>query len=397
LARLWRDERLDVVHAHWWIPAGVSAWLAGRPYVVTLHGTDVALLERSRAARLVGRRVLHGAAAVTAVSSYLAVRAARAVQLQPGRILVQPMPIDTQGFSRTSRGGGGIVTVGRLTSQKRIDLLLDALAELRTRGRTPALTIVGNGPARPGLDRRVAELRIAGQVRFLGEVPPERIPDAVGDADVFVFPAVGEGLGLVAAEAVRKWLWWALQLAVASVVARMVWGAIVKNWGEFRSLHVSLAPRPGWIALSALVVFLTYAIQVESWRRVLAGWAQHLSYGRAARIWLVVNLGRYIPGKDGSVAGLVVLDQRAGVETWAAGASALAMQALGIGTAAALVAAATPGAASPLRLAAAALVSIATIGFLAWDRAARTVARLVGNVAQFRPLPLAAVAESAGL
>ena len=196
---------------------------------------------------------------------------------------------------------------------------------------------------------------------------------------------------------VRKWLWWALQLAVASVVARMVWGAIVKNWGEFRSLHVSLAPRPGWIALSALVVFLTYAIQVESWRRVLAGWAQHLSYGRAARIWLVVNLGRYIPGKVWSVAGLVVLAQRAGVETWAAGASALAMQALGIGTAAALVAAATPGAASPLRLAAAALVSIATIGFLAWDRAARTVARLVGSVAQFRPLPLAAVAESAGL
>src|SRR5437660_12906415 len=188
-----------------------------------------------------------------------------------------------------------------------------------------------------------------------------------------------------------------LQLAVASVVARMVWGAIVKNWGEFRSLHVSLAPRPGWIALSALVVFLTYAIQVESWRRVLAGWAQHLSYGRAARIWLVVNLGRYIPGKVWSVAGLVVLAQRAGVETWAAGASAVAMQALGLGTAAALVAAATPGAASPLRLSVALLVSIATIAFLAWDRAARGVARLVGSTAQLRPLPLAAAGERARL
>src|SRR5207247_1569669 len=120
---------------------------------------------------------------------------------------------------------------------------------------------------------------------------------------------------------VRKWLWWALQLVVAGVVARMVWVAIVKNWSEFRSLHVSLAPRPGWIALSALVVFVTYAIQVESWRRVLAGWAQRLSYGRAARIWLVVNLGRYIPGKVWSVAGLVVLAQRAGVETRAAGAA----------------------------------------------------------------------------
>lgn len=195
----------------------------------------------------------------------------------------------------------------------------------------------------------------------------------------------------------RKWLWWALQLAVAGVVARMVWGAIIRNWSEFRSLHVTLAPRPGWIALSVLVVFLTYAIQVESWRRILAGWAQRLPYGRAARIWLVVNLGRYIPGKVWSVAGLVLLAQRAGVEPWAAGASAFAIQAVGIGTAVALVAAATPGAASPLRLGAAALVAVATIAFLAWPRAARGVARLVGSSVQFRPLPLGAVAESAGL
>ena len=212
LARLWRDQRLDVVHAHWWIPAGLSAWLAGRPYVVTLHGSDVALLERSRPARLVARRVLHRAARVTAVSSYLAERAARAVRLAPGRILVQPMPLDTQAFTRTSRGGGGIVTVGRLTSQKRIHLLLEALVELRARGRTLTLTVIGDGPARPALERRVAELGIAGQVRFLGEVPPERVANAVGDADVFVFPAVGEGLGLVAAEA--------LLLGVPVVAAR---------------------------------------------------------------------------------------------------------------------------------------------------------------------------------
>src|SRR5207253_8345897 len=115
LARLWRDERLDVVHAHWWIPAGVSASLAGRPYVVTLHGSDVALLERSRLARLVARRVLHRAARVTAVSSYLAQRASRAVRLAPARILVQSMPLDTRAFTRTSRGGGGVVTVGAVT------------------------------------------------------------------------------------------------------------------------------------------------------------------------------------------------------------------------------------------------------------------------------------------
>ena len=195
----------------------------------------------------------------------------------------------------------------------------------------------------------------------------------------------------------RRWLWWALQLVVAAIVARLVWAAIVRNWTEFRSLHVTLAFKPGWIALAALTVFATYAIQIASWRRILAGWAQHLPYRRAARIWLLVNLGRYVPGKVWSVAGLVVLAQRAGVDAWAAGASAVAMQAIGLGTAVAVVAAATPSAESPLRLGLAALAAAATIGFLAWDRGARWLAAAVGLADRFRPLPLVAVAESSGL
>src|SRR5437867_4160518 len=195
----------------------------------------------------------------------------------------------------------------------------------------------------------------------------------------------------------RRWLWWSIQIAVAGVVAVLVWRAIAHNWDEFRSLHVALALKPGWIALATLVVFAAYAMQIESWRRILAGWGQRLPYGRAARIWLLVNLGRHIPGKVWSVAGLIVLAQRAGVEAWAAGASAFAIQAVGLGTAVAVVAAAIPGTESPLRLGAAGIVAVATIGVLAWARGGGAVARLAGRAEPFRPLPLAAVAESAGL
>jgi len=195
----------------------------------------------------------------------------------------------------------------------------------------------------------------------------------------------------------RRSLSWGAQALAALVVGVMVWRAIARNWDEFRSLHVTLALKPGWIALSVLFVFLTYAIQIESWRRILAGWAQPLAYARAARIWLLVNLGRYVPGKIWSVAGLIVLAQRAGVEAWAAGASAFAIQAVGLGSAVAVVVAAAPSAASPLRLGAAALAAAATIGFLAWDRGARRLAGALGLSPEFRPLPLAAVAESAGL
>src|SRR5437867_5975967 len=205
----------------------------------------------------------------------------------------------------------------------------------------------------------------------------------------------------------HRWLVWLAQLVIAGVVVAMVWRTFAANWREFTSLHVALAPKPGWIAVSVLAVLATYASQIESWRRILAGWAQRLGYGRAARIWLLVNLGRYVPGKVWSVAGLIVLAQRAGVEPWAAGASAFAVQAVGLGTAVAVVAAATPAAQSPLRLAAAALAAVATIGFLAWQRSARWLAGLVGLVGggaggagregEFKPLPLAAVAESAAL
>jgi glycosyltransferase involved in cell wall biosynthesis len=149
----------------------------------------------------VARRVLRRAAAVTAVSSYVAHRAAEAAGLAPDAILVQPMPLDADRLAGASRGGGGMVTVGRLTAQKRIDLLLDACAVLRSRGRPARLRIVGDGPERRSLEERAAALGIAEQVQFVGRVEPARVPGEIGDADVFVFTAVGEGFGLAAAEA----------------------------------------------------------------------------------------------------------------------------------------------------------------------------------------------------
>ena len=196
---------VDVVHAHWWIPGGVSAWLASSrkapPYVVTLHGTDVAILARSAPARALARRVLRRAAAVTAVSSWLAERAAAATGLDPAAIVVQPMPLETAHLSRVSAGGDGIVTVGRLTEQKRVSLILDALVRLKHRGRHLSLGIVGDGPVRDALADRAAALGVAEQVRFAGRYAPANVAEVIGDADVFAFTALGEGFGLSAAEA----------------------------------------------------------------------------------------------------------------------------------------------------------------------------------------------------
>jgi glycosyltransferase involved in cell wall biosynthesis len=200
-----RHHRAELVHAHWWIPGGVSAWLAclaaHRPFVVTLHGTDVAILKRSKPARRLARLVLQSASVVTAVSSYLAKQAAGVAGIDPGSVVVQPMPLDVDRYTRQSTGRGGVVTVGRLVQQKNIAVLLEAIAVLANRGKKVSLKVVGDGPERRSLEYRADQLGIDQLVTFVGAIPPEAIPEALGDAAAFVFPAVDEGLGLAAVEA----------------------------------------------------------------------------------------------------------------------------------------------------------------------------------------------------
>lgn len=191
-----------VVHAHWWFPSGWAA-PTGVPLVVTLHGSDAVLLERSAAARLLGRRVLARARVVTVVSPSLAASVSRTTGLSIAPAAIQPMPAEVHLY-QASAGGGGVVTVARLTAQKRLHLLVDAAAGLAREGRPVAVTIVGDGPERGPLEQLVARHGLSGQVRFTGRLGGQEVSRLLGQADLFVLPARAEGYGLAAAEALMS-------------------------------------------------------------------------------------------------------------------------------------------------------------------------------------------------
>lgn len=198
-----RAAEADVIHANWWVPGGYAVWRArypgSPPCVLTLHGTDAAMLHRSWAARRVARPVLEQAAAVTTVSTFLAAIAERAGARTPPIVL--PMPAEGGAGPAASAGGRGVVTVGRLTRQKRIHIVIEAVARLAAAGRVVPLTIVGDGPERRALEAAVGRLGLGKQVRFTGAVAPDAVRDLLDGADVFAFPARHEGFGLAAAEA----------------------------------------------------------------------------------------------------------------------------------------------------------------------------------------------------
>ncbi len=187
----------DLVHAFWWVPGGWAATrVAAVPAVVSLMGTDVAMM-RPLPARLLARRVLGRAARVTALSTFLADQARQLLRLDRLEITRVPVPVDVRRFAGRRTGGGGVVYLGRLSHQKRVDLLLDAVARAGIRA---PVVIIGDGPARSELARQAQTLGL-GNVEFRGALPNEEVPPLVAGADVAAFLSRAEGLGLAAAEA----------------------------------------------------------------------------------------------------------------------------------------------------------------------------------------------------
>lgn len=192
----------DLVHAHWWVPGGLAAPRSG-PLVLTMHGTDARLLERSGSARLLAQRVVRRARVVTTVSRPLAtiVQERLGLHLPPSHIQPMPVPLEDD---RWTEGGGGLLTVSRLTPQKRVHLALETVACLRDLDLRVPLTVVGDGPERGRLERLAADLDISTLVTFAGALPRPRVLELLTRADLMLFPAEGEGFGLVAAEALMR-------------------------------------------------------------------------------------------------------------------------------------------------------------------------------------------------
>lgn len=197
--RAWRP---DLVHAHWWFPGGLSAALpsvvGARPLVVTMHGSDVRLARQLRPAHRMLAAVVRRAAAVTAVSTWLCDEArAMAPRLA---CTVAPMPVNAARYTPPAADAArtGLLFVGRLTPQKGVDLLLDALARMRT---TVTLNVIGRGPEANALHARAASLGVADRVRWLDPQPPASLTPWYRGAAALVVPSTEEGLGLVAVEA----------------------------------------------------------------------------------------------------------------------------------------------------------------------------------------------------
>jgi glycogen(starch) synthase len=95
-----------------------------------------------------------------------------------------------------------VLAYGRLVHDKGFDLAIRAFVSIRQVAPDARLVIVGDGPARPELERLARGLGLGDSVRFDGAVAPEQIPARLDDASLVLVPSRwSEPFGLVALEA----------------------------------------------------------------------------------------------------------------------------------------------------------------------------------------------------
>jgi len=247
-----RRHRIAVAHSHEFSMAvygAWSAWRAGIPHVITMHGG------RYYAGRLRRRLALRTAIALSgrtvAVSNCLAGDISRSLRMRRSRIVTipngvrytPPERVTLRDELRLGPRDRLVVSVGNLYPVKGHRHLVDAVARLDRRHPTLHVAIAGRGELEEALALRAIDHGLTDRIHLLGL--RSDIAAILAAADVFVLPSLSEGLPLALLEAM-----FAGRPIIASDVGEV---AVALGYGEAGVLVEAGNPRALATALDAML------------------------------------------------------------------------------------------------------------------------------------------------
>lgn len=214
LRKIIRQERIDVIHAHWLIPQGLVAAIYKKFFnhrirvVCTSHGSDLMAL-KGFLFNGIKKFTIRQSDRVTVVSNVLKEEVRRLVPAVSVEVL--PMGVDLTLFTparyseeikrKYAINGPFLLFVGRLSEEKGVEYLLNAMPEIIRSVSSVKLVVVGNGVMEEYLRKMCVDLNIQQRVVFAGAMTHEALPPYYATADILIGPSLREGFGLAFVEA----------------------------------------------------------------------------------------------------------------------------------------------------------------------------------------------------
>jgi glycosyltransferase involved in cell wall biosynthesis len=184
-----REAAPDLLHAHWATYPSTAALILGEllplPWSFTSHAHDLFVEDQG-----VGRKLRESALAVTISGfnkRYLSERWGFPEKIE---VVHCGIPVEAIAFEPWGRSIDEVLAVGRLEPIKGFEVLLEACALLRSRGRDVRCTLVGDGPLRGRLEELVRERGLSGVVTLTGALAQGGVLGHLRRAAAFVLPSV---------------------------------------------------------------------------------------------------------------------------------------------------------------------------------------------------------------
>ena len=212
LAGLLRRMRVDILHCHNRFPTlcgATAGWIAGLKAVVSTRHS-ISMKRKPGQSWLQERAVAPLVAQYIAVSENVLERAVATGRMKRGKAGVIYNGVDTDVYHPAptdEQPSAGAVTVGsvaRLSEEKCLSDLIEAIGQLARAGANLKLHLVGDGPMRKELEEQTLAAGLDDRVRLLGA--REDVPDLLRTFDIFVLSSRHEGLPLTVIEAMATGL-----------------------------------------------------------------------------------------------------------------------------------------------------------------------------------------------
>jgi glycosyltransferase involved in cell wall biosynthesis len=207
LIRLARQH--DIIHAHWSVCGALAVLtqpIHQKPVITTLRGSDVNRAQKSRIFYLLHEKAIQKSKFIISVSQTMAAELRRQHPGMSGKIRFVPNGVDDVFYALPTERDHlapypfKLLFIGSLIPLKGLDVLLKALAGINSLA-SWSLTVVGDGPEKDHLKSLATDLKIDKNIRFLGSVSPDGIPQLMNDYHILILPSYREGRPNVVLEA----------------------------------------------------------------------------------------------------------------------------------------------------------------------------------------------------
>jgi glycosyltransferase involved in cell wall biosynthesis len=199
----WVYERFGAFQAvGWWFQRKGIPWILGTDALLYVEATrDRSTVALAKLLKLAERWTYRQCDVLVCVSRPLAEAVIRNMGIDRKKVLVIPNAVDADMFdpgkTRTRRlfTSFTIGFVGHLYAWQRLDLLIEALAELAAERLTYNLVVVGDGPMRPVWEDLAYSIGLGDQLRFTGSVPWQEVPSYIAGFDLAYMGQVRLSIG----------------------------------------------------------------------------------------------------------------------------------------------------------------------------------------------------------